>query len=246
MFPARPLLGRFPTGRRSARGRSWRAVRASMTPSSTACWWCGRAVTAACITAWPGRWSAGRTRPWSSWTSRLLVGSELSVGPNTLMSSTRRRHPDLGDSHRVVKSDVIAVIHGQRGAATTEKAGILGLSPRSKSVGVLLRHGGAAGGTKGSVLRKVVAGSLHPASNCVPPPRRRFGHRACQSGPRSLTSGISARRPHSPARTGRSRARPASELPAGFATTTTRGSRRGRCRCHSRRRRRRGAPRVRA
>jgi hypothetical protein len=58
---------------------------------------------------------------------------------------------------------------------------------------------------------------------------------AVGAGPRSLTSGTSARRPHSPARTGRSRARSASELPAGFATTTTRGSRRGRCRCHSRR-----------
>lgn len=67
-----------------------------------------------------------------------------------------------------------------------------------------------------------------------------------KSGPHSLTSGISARRPHSPARRGRSRARPASEPPAGFATTTTRGSRRGRRGCHNRRRRRRGAPRVRA
>jgi len=50
----------------------------------------------------------------------------------------------------------------------------------------------------------------------------------------SLTAGISARRTRSLARTGRSRARSASGPPAGFAATTTRGSRRGRRRCRSR------------
>jgi hypothetical protein len=58
--------------------------------------------------------------------------------------------------------------------------------------------------------------------------------------------GISARRPRTPVATGRSRARPASGPPAGFAATTTRRSRRGRRRCRSRRRRRQGAPGVRA
>ncbi len=64
--------------------------------------------------------------------------------------------------------------------------------------------------------------------------------------PELLTSGISARRPRSPARRRRSRAPSASGPPAGCVPTTTHGSRRGRRRCHSRRGRRRGAPRVRA
>lgn len=44
----------------------------------------------------------------------------------------------------------------------------------------------------------------------------------------SLTSGISARRTRNLATTGRSRARPASGSPSGFASTTKRGSRRRR------------------
>jgi hypothetical protein len=50
-----------------------------------------------------------------------------------------------------------------------------------------------------------------------------------------LTAGISARRTRSLASSGRSRARSASGPRAGFAPTTTPGSRRGRRRCRSRR-----------
>jgi len=77
-------------------------------------------------------------------------------------------------------------------------------------------------------------------------PARCVGAHSWRWSPRSLTSGISVRRPRSQARTGRSRARSANEPPAGSATTTTRGSHRGRHRLHSRRGRHRGTPRVRA
>ncbi len=51
------------------------------------------------------------------------------------------------------------------------------------------------------------------------------------------TPGFSGRRPRSLARSDRNRAQPASGLPAGYATTTRRGSRRGRLRSRTRQRR---------
>ena len=59
--------------------------------------------------------------------------------------------------------------------------------------------------------------------------------RAWPSGSCGLTSGISVRRTRSLARTGRSRVRSASGMPAGCAATTRRGSCPGRRRCRSRR-----------